>query len=83
MAKGTIKWFDDAKGFGFIEQDDGTDVFVHHSAVIGQGFKSLTVGDEVCFDIVKQSDGKISADNVSYCVGPHGGGGGIDDEPYS
>ena len=82
MAKGTIKWFDNAKGFGFIEQDNGIDVFVHHSAVIGQGFKSLAVGDKVLFDIVEQPDGKVSADNVTYCVGPHGAGGGIDDDPY-
>jgi CspA family cold shock protein len=82
MAKGTIKWFNDAKGFGFIEQDDGPDIFVHHSVIKGLGFKSLTAGDKVLFDIVKQPDGKVSADNVTHCSGPHGGGGGIDDDPY-
>ena len=50
MAQGKVKWFNDAKGFGFITRDDGTDIFVHHSSIQGNGFKSLSEGDLVSFD---------------------------------
>ena len=52
MANGIVKWFNDRKGFGFIEQDGGKDVFVHHSAIQAEGFKSLTEGARVTFEVV-------------------------------
>ena len=51
MAEGVVKWFNDSKGFGFIEQEDGPDVFVHHTAINSSGFRSLNEGDRVTFDI--------------------------------
>jgi len=50
MANGTVKWFNDSKGFGFITSEDGSDVFVHHTSIQGEGFKSLAEGDSVQFD---------------------------------
>ncbi|MCC6347218.1 MAG: cold-shock protein [Nitrospirales bacterium] len=51
MAKGTVKWFNDAKGFGFITSEDGSDVFVHYSSIQSNGFKSLAEGDSVTFEV--------------------------------
>ena len=51
MSNGVVKWFNEKKGFGFIEREDGPDVFVHHSGINGTGFKSLAEGDEVTFDL--------------------------------
>ncbi len=57
MAEGTVKWFNEKKGFGFIEQEDGPDVFVHHTGISGAGFKSLSEGDRVTFDIEQGEKG--------------------------
>jgi cold shock protein len=57
MARGTVKWFNDQKGFGFITQEDGPDVFVHYSAIEGSGFRSLSEGDAVEFQVVQGSKG--------------------------
>jgi len=51
MADGTVKWFNDRKGYGFIEQEDGPDVFVHHSGINSTGFRSINEGDKVTFDV--------------------------------
>jgi CspA family cold shock protein len=57
MANGIVKWFDDRKGYGFIEQEDGSDVFVHHSGINATGFKSLNDGDSVSFDVEQGQKG--------------------------
>jgi CspA family cold shock protein len=64
MKEGTVKWFNDSKGFGFIEQDGGQDVFVHHSAIQAQGFKTLEEGARVTFDVVDGPKG-LAAENVT------------------
>ena len=63
MAEGTVKWFNDAKGFGFIEEDGGKDIFVHHTAIQADGFKSLSEGERVSFDVVDGQKGP-AAQNV-------------------
>ncbi|PLY06711.1 MAG: cold-shock protein [Desulfuromonas sp.] len=57
MAEGTVKWFNEAKGFGFIEQDNGADVFVHFSQIQGDGFKTLAEGERVNFDVAQGQKG--------------------------
>ena len=61
MLKGTVKWFNESKGFGFIEQEEGKDVFVHYSAIAGSGFKTLNEGDKVQFEIVDGPKGPAAA----------------------
>lgn len=63
MAKGTVKWFNDSKGYGFIQREDGPDVFVHFSAIVGNGFRSLREGQAVEFDITQGPKGP-QASNV-------------------
>ncbi len=57
MAKGTVKWFNEAKGFGFISREDGDDIFVHHTSISGSGFKSLSEGQAVEFEVEKTPKG--------------------------
>jgi len=63
MSKGTVKWFNESKGFGFITQENGTDVFAHYSAITGEGFKTLAEGDLVSFDVVEGDKG-LKASNI-------------------
>jgi CspA family cold shock protein len=64
LGNGIVKWFSDKKGFGFIEQEDGGDIFVHHSAINSSGFRTLSEGDRVTFD-VEEGDRGPSAKNVT------------------
>jgi len=63
LPEGTVKWFNDQKGYGFITQDDGPDVFVHHSSIQGEGFRTLNENDRVSFELV-QGDKGAKAENV-------------------
>ncbi|MGB7746412.1 MAG: cold-shock protein [Verrucomicrobiia bacterium] len=69
MASGKVKWFDNKKGFGFIAQNSGQDVFVHHTSITGAGFKTLNEGDEVSFEVVT-SDKGLKAQNVQRIQAP-------------
>ena len=62
MANGTVKWFNERKGFGFIEQEDGSDVFVHHSRINASGFKNLNQGDKVTFSVEQGQKGPAAVD---------------------
>jgi len=64
LAEGIVKWFSDQKGYGFIEQDNGEDIFVHHTEILGSGFKTLSEGDRVTFDVGAGKKGP-AAQNVS------------------
>jgi CspA family cold shock protein len=68
VARGKVKWFNASKGYGFISQDDGSDVFVHFSAIQGDGFKTLDEGQEVVFDVVKGAKGPQAANVVKTTV---------------
>lgn len=57
MASGKVKWFDNRKGFGFIAQESGQDVFVHHTSILGQGYKTLNEGEDVIFDVINSDKG--------------------------
>ena len=63
MASGKVKWFDNKKGFGFIAQSSGQDVFVHHTSIAGSGFKTLNEGEEVSFEVIPSEKG-LKAQNV-------------------
>ena len=65
MLKGTVKWFNPKKGFGFITQEDGTDLFVHFSALVMEGFKTLKSGQEVQYEVGANAEGKTQASNVT------------------
>ena len=62
--QGTVKWFNDAKGYGFIVRERGADVFVHYASIVGQGFRSLAEGDQVSFEVVEGPKG-LQAKNVA------------------
>jgi len=64
MAQGTVKWFNAEKGFGFISRDDGDDVFVHHTAIVGEGYRRLDEGQKVSFDVTQGKKGP-QASNVT------------------
>jgi cold shock protein len=69
MASGKVKWFDNKKGFGFIAQDTGQDVFVHHTSIMGGGFKTLNEGEDVTFEVIT-SDKGLKAQNVERAQAP-------------
>lgn len=72
-ASGTVKWFSQEKGFGFVTREDGTDIFVHHSGISGRGFKTLEQGEPVEFDVIEEPKG-LKAANLVRLNAPEGGG---------
>ncbi|MFO7946022.1 MAG: cold-shock protein [Armatimonadota bacterium] len=78
MATGTVKWFNDAKGYGFIEREEGEDVFVHYSAIAGDGYKTLNEGAEVEFDVEEDEKGPRAENVVIISAGDAGGGDDVD-----
>ena len=87
-ASGTVKWFSQEKGFGFVTREDGTDIFVHHSGISGRGFKTLEQGEPVEFDVIEEPKG-LKAANLVRMNAPEGGaeeaamgqGGGYGSDP--
>jgi CspA family cold shock protein len=77
MPTGVVKWFDDAKGYGFIEQEDGEDVFVHYTAIAGEGYRSLTEGSEVQFETEDSPKGPRAIDVVVIKAAPTQEGGAV------
>lgn len=71
-ASGTVKWFSQEKGFGFVTRDDGTDIFVHHSGISGRGFKTLEQGEPVEFEVIEEPKG-LKAANLVRLNAPEGG----------
>jgi len=78
---GKVKWFSQEKGYGFLEQEGGPDVFVHHSAIQGSGFKTLNEGESVEFDVIEEPKG-LKAQNVVRLDAPEGGAGGYGGRGY-
>lgn len=64
MSKGTVKWFSEQKGYGFIEQEDGKDIFVHYSSINSAGFKTLSEGDQVTYDVEDGERGPVAKNVV-------------------
>ena len=64
MAQGTVKWFNEAKGYGFIEQESGNDIFVHYTSIRADGFRSLSEGERVVFDVAEGQKGKMATNVV-------------------
>jgi cold shock protein len=64
MAQGTVKWFNEAKGYGFIEQDGGNDIFVHYTSIKADGFRSLSEGERVLFEVAEGQKGKMATNVV-------------------
>ncbi len=64
MAQGTVKWFNEAKGYGFIEQEGGNDIFVHYTSIRADGFRSLNEGERVIFDVAEGQKGKMATNVV-------------------